>query len=170
MKFRDQLKMMNALLDKVFFRLQIVYNNFLKSSKTLKEIKAYFTHVNNCHKMTRETREKEKIQKIDKAIRFYTSKQFVSFFSRSISTPQFFVSSRRIIDYRKQKNVDENVYFNYHEQGHVATNCSKSKKRIAQMNNLDSVFNDGLDSVHIINESNSNHVSSDIDFDFERKN
>ena len=57
-KSRDQLKMMNALLDKVFFQLRIVYNNLLKPSKTLKEIKAYFICVNNCHKVTRKTREK----------------------------------------------------------------------------------------------------------------
>ena len=71
--------MMNVLFDKVFFRLQIIYDNFLKSSKTLKEIKAYFIRVNNCHKMTRKIREKEKTQKIDKAVRFYISKRFVSF-------------------------------------------------------------------------------------------
>ena len=59
-KFRDQLKMMNALLDKVSLRLWIVYDNFLKSSKTLKEIKTYFIRVNNCYKVTRKTREKEK--------------------------------------------------------------------------------------------------------------
>ena len=169
-KSRDQLKMMNALLDKVFFRLQIVYNNLLKPSKTLKEIKAYFTCVNNRHKMTRKTREKEKTQEIDKAARPYTSKRFVSFFSRSIYTSQLFVSSRRIIDYCKQKNVDENVCFNCHERGHVATDYSKSKKRVAQMNNLDSVSDDGLDSMHIISESDSNHVNSGIDFDFEQKN
>ena len=60
-KFWDQLKMIDALLDKVFPRLRIVYNNFLKFSKTLKEIKVYFIHVDNRHKMTQETREKEKI-------------------------------------------------------------------------------------------------------------
>ena len=60
-KFRNQLKMMNALLDKVFFRLRIVYENFLKFLKMLKEIKTYFICVNNRHKMTRKTREKEKI-------------------------------------------------------------------------------------------------------------
>ena len=38
------------------------------------------------------------------------------------------------------------------------------------MNNLNSVFDDGLDSMHIINELNSNHVNSNINFDFERKN
>ena len=120
--------------------------------------------------MTREIHKKEKIQKIDRTIRFYILKRFVSFFSRSTYTFQFFVFSRRIIDYRKQKNVNENIYFNYHEQDHVATNCSKSKKRIAQMNNFDSIFNDDLDSMHIISESNLNHVNSNIDFDFERKN
>ena len=52
--------MMNALLDKIFFRLRIVYDNLLKPSKTLKEIKAYFIRVNNRYKMTRKTREKEK--------------------------------------------------------------------------------------------------------------
>ena len=100
-KSRDQLKMMNALLDKVSFRLQIIYNNLLKPSKTLKEIKAYFIRVNNRHKVTRKIREKEKIQKIDRAVRFHTLKRFVSFFSRSIYTSQLFVSSRRIIDYYK---------------------------------------------------------------------
>ena len=136
----------------------------------LKKIKAYFICVNNCHKMTRETREKKKTQKIDKLTRSYTSKRFISFSFRSIYTPQFFVFFRRIIDYRKQKNVNKNVCFNYHEQDHVATNCSKSKKRVVQMNNLDLIFNDDFDSVHIINESNLNHVSSNIDSDFERKN
>ena len=116
--------------------------------------------------MTREIRKKEKIQKIDRTVRFYTSKRFVSFFSRPTYTSQLFVSFRRIIDYRKQKNIDENVCFNCHEQDHVATNCSKSKKRIVQMNNLDSIFDDDFDSVHIISESNSNHVNSNIDFDF----
>ena len=161
---------MNALLDKVFFRLQTVYNNLLKSLKTLKEIKAYFIRVNNRHKMTRKTREKEKTHEIDRAARLHTSKRFVSFSSRSTYTSQLFVFSRRAIDYCKQKNVDENAYFNCHEQGHIATNCSKSKKRVAQINNLDLIFDDDLDSVHIISESNSNQVSSDIDFDFERKN
>ena len=113
---------------------------------------------------------KKKIQKIDRAVRSHTSKRFVSFFSRSTYTLQFFVFSRRTIDYRKQKNVDENACFNCYEQNHVATDCPKSKKRIAQMNNLNSIFDDGFGSVHIINESNSNHVSSNIDFDFERKN
>ena len=60
-KFQDQLKMINALFNKVFSRLQIVYNNFLKFSKTLKKIKTYFICVNNRHKVTRETRKKEKI-------------------------------------------------------------------------------------------------------------
>ena len=161
---------MNALLDKVFFRLQIIYDNLLKFSKTLKEIKAYFTCVNNRHKVTRKIREKEKTQKIDRTARSHTSKRFVSFSSRSTYTSQFFVSSRRIIDYRKQKNVDKNVCFNYYEQDHVAADCSKSKKRVAQMNNLDSVSDDDFDSMRIINESDSNHVSSDIDFDFEQKN
>ena len=100
-KSRDQLKMMNALFNKIFFRLQIVYDNFLKSSKTLKEIKTYFTYINNRHKVTRKIREKEKIQKIDRAVRFHTLKQFVSFFFRSTYTFQSFVFFRRIIDYRK---------------------------------------------------------------------
>ena len=106
---------MNALFNKVFLRLRIVYDNFLKSSKTLKKIKTYFIRVNNRHKMTRKIREKEKIQKIDRAVRFYTLKRFVSFSSRSIYTSQFFIFFRCIIDYRKQKNVDENIYFNCHE-------------------------------------------------------
>ena len=161
---------MNALLDKVFLRLQIIYDNLLKPSKTLKEIKIYFIYVNNRYKMTRKTREKEKTQKIDRIIRFHILKRFISFFSRSTYTSQFFVFSRRIIDYHKQKNVDENVCFNCHEQDHVTTNCSKSKKRIVQMNNFDSIFNDDFDSMHIINESNSNHVNSNINFDFEQKN
>ena len=161
---------MNALLDKVFSRLQIVYDNFLKFSKTLKEIKIYFIRVNNRYKVTRKTREKEKTQKINRAARFHTSKRFVSFSSRSTYTFQLFIFSRRIIDYRKQKNINENACFNCHKQDHVATNCSKSKKRITQMNNFDSVFDDDLDSMHIISESNSNHVNSNINFDFERKN
>ena len=169
-KSRDQLEMMNVLLDKVFFRLQIVYDNFLKSSKTLKEIKAYFICVDNRHRMTRKTREKEKTQEIDRTIRFHTSKRFVSFSSRSTYTLQLFVLFCCIIDYCKQKNVDENACFNCHEQGHVAIDCPKSKKRIAQMNNLNSVSDDDLNSVYIISESDSNHVNSDIDFDFERKN
>ena len=120
--------------------------------------------------MTRKTREKEKIQKIDRTVCSHTLKRFVSFFSRSIYTFQFFVFFCRTIDYRKQKNVDENVYFNCHEQSHIATNCSKSKKRIVQMNNFDSIFDDDFNSMHIINESDSNHVSLNINFDFERKN
>ena len=60
-KSRDQLKMIDALLNKVFFRLQIVYNNLLKSSKILKKIKTYFIYVNNRYKVTREIRKKEKI-------------------------------------------------------------------------------------------------------------
>ena len=120
---------MNALFNKVSSRLRIVYNNFLKSSKTLKEIKTYFIRVNNCHKMTRKTR-KKKIQKIDRAVHFHTLKRFILFSFRSTYTFQFFVFSRRIIDYRKQKNVDENACFNCHEQDHVATNCLKLKKRI----------------------------------------
>ena len=100
-KSRDQLKIMNALLDKIFFRLQIIYDNLLKSSKTLKEIKTYFIYVNNCHKVTQETREKKKIQKINKLIRFHTSRKFISFFSRLIYMFQLFASPRRIINYRK---------------------------------------------------------------------
>ena len=117
--------------------------------------------------MTRKIREKEKTQKIDRAVCSHTSKRFVPFSSRPVYTPQFFVSSRHIIDYRKQKDVDENACFNYHEQGHVAADCSKSKKRIAQINNFDSVSDNDLDSMHIISKSDSNHVSSDIDSDFE---
>ena len=162
--------MMNALLDKVFSQLRIVYDNLLKPSKTLKEIKAYFICINNRHKVTRKTCEKEKTQKIDRAVRSHISKRFVSFFSRSTYTSQLFVSLRRIIDYCKQKNVDENACFNCHEQDHVAANCSKSKKRVVQMNNLDSISDDDLNSMHIISESDSDHVNSDIDFDFERKN
>ena len=65
--------------------------------------------------MTRKIHEKEKTQKIDKTAHSHISKRFVSFFSRSIYTPQLFISFRCIIDYRKQKNVDKNVYFNCHE-------------------------------------------------------
>ena len=78
--------MMNTLLDKIFFQLQIIYDNFLKSLKTLKEIKAYFIYINNRHKMTRKIREKEKTQKIDRTARFHTSKRFVSFSFRLIYT------------------------------------------------------------------------------------
>ena len=117
--------------------------------------------------MTRKTREKEKIQKIDRAVRFHTSKRFVSFSSRSTYTFQSFVSFRRIIDYCKQKNVNENACFNCHKQDHVATDCSKSKKRIVQMNNFDLISDDDFDSMHIISESDSNHVNLNIDFDFE---
>ena len=66
--------MINALFDKVSSRLRIVYDNFLKSSKTLKEIKAYFIYINNRHKVTRKTHEKEKTQKINRAARFHTLK------------------------------------------------------------------------------------------------
>ena len=38
------------------------------------------------------------------------------------------------------------------------------------MNNLDSIFDDDLNLMHIINKSNSNYVNSNINFDFERKN
>ena len=38
------------------------------------------------------------------------------------------------------------------------------------MNNFNSVFDDDLGSMHIINESNSNHVNLNINFDIERKN
>ena len=38
------------------------------------------------------------------------------------------------------------------------------------MNNFNLVSDDDSDSMHIISESDLNHVSSDIDFDFERKN
>ena len=62
-KFWNQLKMMNTLFDKVFSRLRIVYDNFLKSLKTLKKIKAYFICVNNRHKMTRKIRAKKKLKK-----------------------------------------------------------------------------------------------------------
>ena len=81
--------MINALLNKVFFQLRIIYDNFLKLSKTLKEIKAYFICVNNRHKMTRKTCEKEKIQKIDRTIHLYISKRFVSFFFRLTYTFSF---------------------------------------------------------------------------------
>ena len=50
---------MNALFDKIFFRLQIIYNNLLKSLKTLKKIKTYFIRINNRHKMTREIHKKK---------------------------------------------------------------------------------------------------------------
>ena len=81
--------------------------------------------------MTRKIYKKEKIQKIDKAACFYTLKRFVLFFSRLIYTFQLFVFSRCTINYRKQKNVNENVYFNCYKQNYVATNYLKSKKRIA---------------------------------------
>ena len=34
------------------------------------------------------------------------------------------------------------------------------------MNNFDLTFDDNLDLIYIINESTSNHVNSDINFDF----
>ena len=142
----------------------------MKSFKTLKKIKTYFICINNRYKITRKIHKKEKIQKINRTIHFHTLKRFVSSFSQSIYTSQLSISFRRIINYRKQKNVNENVYFNYHEQGHITMNCSKSKKWIVQMNNLDLIFNDDFDLMHIINELNSNYVSSNIDFNFERKN
>ena len=59
-KFQNQLKILNVSLDRIFFQLQIIYNNFPKLSKTLKEIKIYFIRVNNCYKMMQKTREKKK--------------------------------------------------------------------------------------------------------------
>ena len=53
-KSRNQLKMINALFNKI-------YNNLLKFFKTLRKIKVYFIYVNNRHEVTRKTREKEKI-------------------------------------------------------------------------------------------------------------
>ena len=38
------------------------------------------------------------------------------------------------------------------------------------MNNFDLIFDDDLDSMYIINESNLNYVNSNINFDFKRKN
>ena len=75
-----------------------------------------------------------------------------------------------IIDYRKQKNVDENAYFNYYKHDYIAINYSKSKKQIIQMNNFNLISDDDLDSMYIINELNSNYVNSNIDFDFKQKN
>ena len=34
------------------------------------------------------------------------------------------------------------------------------------MNNFNLIFDDGLDSMHIINESDSNHVNLNINFNF----
>ena len=133
----------------------------------MKKIKTYFICVNNCYKITRKIREKKKIQKINRTIRSHTLKKFVLFSFRSIYTSQLFISFYRIINYCKQKNVNENVCFNCHEQNHVATNYLKLKKRIVQMNNLDLIFNDDFDSVHIISKSNSNHVNLNINFNFE---
>ena len=90
---------MNVLFNKVFFQLQIIYNNFVKFSKTLKKIKAYFTCVNTRHKITRKIRKKEKTQKIDKAIHSRTLKRFASFLSRLIYTLQLLISFCCIIDY-----------------------------------------------------------------------
>ena len=81
----------------------------------MKKIKIYFIYVNNRHKVTRKIYKKEKVQKIDKATCSHILKRFISFFSRSIYTLQFFIFFYYIIDYHKQKNVDENVYFNYYE-------------------------------------------------------
>ena len=38
------------------------------------------------------------------------------------------------------------------------------------MNNFNLIFDDDFDSMHIINESDLNHINLNIDFDFERKN
>ena len=38
------------------------------------------------------------------------------------------------------------------------------------MNNFNSILDDKLDFVHIINESNLNYIDSNVDFDFEQKN
>ena len=81
----------------------------------------------------------------------------------------FSVPSRRTIDYRKEKNVDDKTCFNCHELDPVAINYLKSKKQIVQIKNLNLIFVDDLDSVHIINESDSNYVNSNINFNFERK-
>ena len=78
--------MMNVLFNKVSSQLQIIYNNLLKSSKTLKKIKAYFIYINNRHKITRKIRKKEKIKKIDKTVCLHKSKQFVSFSFQSLYT------------------------------------------------------------------------------------
>ena len=169
-KSRDQLEMVDALLDKVSPRLRVVYDNLLEPPKTLEEIKAYFTRVDNRHRVTRETREKEKTQETDRAARPPTSKRFVPSSSRPAYTPQLPAPPRRTIDYRKQKDVDENACFNCHEQGHVAADCPKPRKRVAQVNNLDPVPDGGPGSVHTISESDSDHASSGTDSDFERKN
>ena len=79
-KFRNQLKIMNALLDKVSFQLRIVYDNLLKPSKTLKEIKAYFIRVNNRHKVTRKTREKKKFRRSTEQLVFIFQNNSFHFF------------------------------------------------------------------------------------------
>ena len=71
---------------------------------------------------------KKKTQKINRTIRFYTSKKFILFSSRSTYTSQFFALFHRIINYYKQKNVDENIYFNCYKQNYIAINYSKLKK------------------------------------------
>ena len=38
------------------------------------------------------------------------------------------------------------------------------------MINFNSIFDNNLDSMHIINESDLNHINSDINFNFEQKN
>ena len=88
------------------------------------------TRVNNCNKVTQKIREKKETQKTDKATLLYISKRFVSFSSRMIYTSQFSDSSRRLIDYDKQKNTIENAYFNCYNLDYIAIDCSKSKKRI----------------------------------------
>ena len=59
---------------------------------------------------------------------------------RSIYKFQFLFSFCYKNDYRKQKNVNKNVYFNYYESKYIVVKFLKSKKRIIQMNNFKSVF------------------------------
>ena len=95
--------MMNALLDKVFFRLRIVYDNLLKSSKTLKEIKTYFIRVNNRHKMTRKICEKKRFRRsIEQLVFIHQNDSSHFFLDRFIrfSFSFFFIVSSTIVNKR----------------------------------------------------------------------
>ena len=61
-------------------------------------------------------------------------------------------------------------HFNCHKQNHIAINYSKSKKSIIQINNFNSIFDNDFDSMHIIDELDSNHINTNINFDFKQKN
>ena len=114
-KSRDQLKMMNALLNKVFFRLRIVYNNLLKSSKILKKIKTYFTRVDNRYKVTRKIREKKRFKRLTKQFVFIRqNNSFHSFLDRFIrlSFSFLFIVSSTIVNKRMLTKTSVSIVMN----------------------------------------------------------